>query len=163
MEAVKALAQALRVVAPAAAAAVAPGLVAEAPEGVGQGGALALRAVWPAESGVAKAAPDLHRVPRLVVDIAAHLGKDALRQALPVVGAVGPAAVALAGHALKGAVAGALARVSVAGAAVGALHQRVGVVVLGQRLVGPGEATEVWMGEGEEGEGGLGEGRGEAS
>ena len=141
MEPLVALAQSRGVVAGAPAGAVPACFVAKAADGVGERGAFFVATVGSAEPGVAEASPNLHGVPGLVVDVAGHLRKDALREALSVVAAIVPALVALAGHAFKGGVAFTLARVAVARAPIRALHKRVGVVVLGEHVAGPGQAV----------------------
>ena len=124
----EALAEAVRVVADAAAGAVAALLVAVAEEDVRARGALLERAVGAAEAQVAHAAHVLHRVPRRVVGLVRLHCQLFLGVADPPAGAVVGAYGALAGDAIVVLEALALARLAVAEALVRALHLRVRLV-----------------------------------
>merc|ERR1719230_1475029 len=124
----EALAEARRVVADAAARAVAALRVAVAAEHVRARRALLERAVRPAEAEVAHAADVLHRVPRGRVGLARLRRKLLLRVADAAAAAVVRADGALARNAIVVVEAVALTRLAVARALVRALDKRVRLV-----------------------------------
>jgi len=124
----EALAEAVRVVADAAARAIAALLVTVTKEDVGARRALLERAVGAAEAQVAHAAHVLHGIPRRVVSLVRLDGELLLRVADPPTGAVVRADCSLARDAVVVLEALALARVAVAEALVRALNLRVRLI-----------------------------------
>ena len=126
----KACAKSSVVVTPSPSGAVSPGFVSKSANRVGKRRALFEAAVGSAKSCVAKASPYFHGVPWFIVGVSSHLSKDALWKALSVITTIVPALISLTGHAVKRRVAFALASVTVANTAIGALSERVSIVVL---------------------------------